>query len=360
MGLGLSKVGEQRKEYVDTARGIACVLLVAWHTIGNGATSGLEVPADSYWRFFADFFIYFRMPMFAFISGYVYASKPFAGQASRFLAGKTRRLLLPLFIVGTSFALVEWLVPGTNVNKYNIVPHWATLHLIPVAHYWFLESLFIIFVVVAVLDFLRLLDGRWKFVFILAIAVAAFLMVAAPRYLGLSGAVYLFPYFLCGLACSRFHIEKSGFFLVSFAVFVVAYAYAAAGMLGYIPFSARTSIAALLIGVTGSFIVLRSGWKNRALAFIGASSYSIFLFHVFFSASSRMFMHTLGIKDVGLLFVVGTVTALFGPILIEMIADRYSLTRTALLGKKWSVDDIENAGPPIFAMRLGDVGSVGG
>ena len=64
-------------------------------------------------------------------------------------------------------------------------------------------------------------------------------------------------------------------------------------------------------------------------------------------------MHTLGIRDVGLLFVVGTVTALFGPILIEMIADRYSLTRTALLGKKWSVDDIENAGPPIFAMRLG-------
>ena len=115
------------------------MLLVAWHTIGNGPTSGLEVPADSYWRFFADFFIYFRMPMFAFISGYVYASKPFAGQASRFLAGKTRRLLLPLFIVGTSFALVEWLVPGTNVNKYNIVPHWATLHLVPVAHYWFLR-----------------------------------------------------------------------------------------------------------------------------------------------------------------------------------------------------------------------------
>ena len=52
-----------------------------------------------------------------------------------------------------------------------------------------------------------------------------------------------------------------------------------------------------------------------------------------------------------LLFVVGTVSALFGPILIEMVADRYSLTRTALLGKKWSVDDVENAGPPIVATR---------
>jgi fucose 4-O-acetylase-like acetyltransferase len=334
---------QQRSEYVDTARGIACVLLVAWHVIGSGPTAGLDVPADSYWRFFADFFVYFRMPMFAFISGYVYASKPFAGQARRFLAGKTRRLLLPLFIVGTSFALVEWLVPGTNVNKYNVVPYWATLHFVPIAHYWFLESLFIIFLVVGAFESLRLLDDRWKFVLILAAAVAINLTVAAPSYLGLFGAVYLFPYFLCGLACSRFHIERPRFFLVSIAVFVVAYAYAVAGMLGYVPFSARTSIAALLIGITGSFIVLRSGWKNRGLAFIGASSYSIFLFHVFFSASSRMFMHTLGIWDFGPLFVVGTVTALFGPILIERVADCYSVTRTALLGKKWSANNAENA-----------------
>ena len=288
------------------------------------------------------------MPLFAFISGYVYANRPFQGQASRFLAGKSRRLLLPLFIVGTSFAFIAWLVPGTGTNEHL---DWATLHFVPFAHYWFLELLFIIFLFVAVLESFRLLDS-WKFLFILAAAIAISLTVAAPRYLGLAGAVYLCPYFLCGLACSRFHIQKSHFFPVSIAVFVSAYAYAAGGMLGYVPFSEKTSIAALLIGVTGSFIVLRSGWKNRALAFIGLSSYSIFLFHLFFSASSRMFMHSLGIRDVGLLFLVGTVTALCGPVLIEMIADRYSLTRTALLGKKWSVD-VENAGRPIVATRIG-------
>jgi fucose 4-O-acetylase-like acetyltransferase len=364
--VGLGKVGvssevngQQRSEYVDTARGIACVLLVTWHVIGSTPTNGLEVPPNSYWRFFADFFIYFRMPMFAFISGYVYAHKPFTGQASRFLAGKTRRLILPLFTVGTFFALVEWLVPGTNVNKYNIGPYWATLHFVPIAHYWFLESLFITFLVVVALESLRLLDSRWKFILILAAAVAINLTVAPPHYVGLSGAVYLFPYFLCGLACSRFHIENPRFFLVSIAVFIVAYAYAAGGMLGYLPFSTRTSIAALLIGVTGSFVVLRSGWKNCGLAFIGASSYSIFLFHVFFSASSRMLMHTLGIWDIGLLFVVGTVTALCGPILLERVADRYTVTRTTLLGKKWSANNIENAPLPIFATRFRALGLLG-
>ena len=111
MGFG-GKVGTSETSTL-IRRGVLPACAGAVPHIGNDPTSGLEVPADSYWRFFADFFIYFRMPLFAFISGYVYASKPFAGQASRFLAGKTRRLLLPLFIVGTSFALVEWLVPGT-------------------------------------------------------------------------------------------------------------------------------------------------------------------------------------------------------------------------------------------------------
>ena len=45
----------------------------------------------------------------------------------------------------------------------------------------------------------------------------------------------------------------------------------------------------------------------------------------------------LSIRDVGLLFLVETITALCRPVVIDMIADRYSPTRTALLGKKWSV-----------------------
>ena len=62
-------------------------------------------------------------------------------------------------------------------------------------------------------------------------------------------------------------------------------------------------------------------------------------------------MHGLGILDIGLLFV-GTVTALYGPILLERVADRYAVTRTTLLGKKWSANNIENASLPIFATRL--------
>lgn len=328
----------QRDENVDTARGIACVLLVAWHVIGDTPATGLHVAQPSHWRFFADFFIYFRMPLFSFLSGYVYAARPFAGDTKRFLAGKAQRLLVPMILVGNVFAFVQWLLLG--VNSDNVAQHWATLHILPVAHYWFLGSLFIIFVVVAILESLKLLDHWWRFAMVLAAAVAIYLTMdpfyfADPLYFNLARIVYLFPYFLCGLACSRFRIEGSGFIPIAIAILVGAWTYAAAGVLGVVPFTARTSIVALLIGVSSSFVLLRSDWEDRGLAFIGVNSYSIFLFHVFFTAASRVIMNALHIKDVDILFAVGTLSGIFFPILINKVVEWYVSTRIMMLGIKW-------------------------
>ena len=48
------------------------------------------------------------------------------------------RLIVPVLTVGTLFAVVQAVVPGTNEK----VTQWHLLHLLPVAHYWFLEALF--------------------------------------------------------------------------------------------------------------------------------------------------------------------------------------------------------------------------
>src|SRR6185295_5386420 len=61
---------------LQTLRGVACLLLVAFHAIGNHPTSGLHVADDSSFRFFANLFQYVRMPLFTFLSGFVYAYRP--------------------------------------------------------------------------------------------------------------------------------------------------------------------------------------------------------------------------------------------------------------------------------------------
>ena len=69
-----------------------------------------------------------------------------------------------------------------------------------------------------------------------------------------------------------------------------------------------------------------------------------------------MFMHALEIRNVGVLFVVGTVNALFGPILIEMIADRYTVTHC---WEEVVTNNVENAPLPIFSTRFGALGPLG-
>ena len=90
---------------------------------------------------------------------------------------------------------------------------------------------------------------------------------------------------------------------------------------------------ALLLGVSACFSLLISGWKNRTLAFIGLYSYAIYLFHVFFTASTRMFLYSMNVRNVGALIAVATTAGVVGPILIEKIAGRFALTRLLLLGE---------------------------
>ena len=339
-----------RDEYVDTCRGVACVLLVAYHAIGASVGSGLHLAGDSFWRNFADGLIYFRMPMFAFLSGVVYARKPFAaGDGTHFLLAKMRRLLLPMLVVGTAFVFVRSNIPGVNVPATN----WATLLIMPVAHYWFSESLFIIFIVVMALESLNLLGDLRKFLIVLAFAAIMQLTVSPPPEFSLLGANYLFPFFLFGLGCSRFRIAKIDFLPIYIAILVGTSSYAIAGILGYVDRTDRISIIALLLGVSACFSLLLSGWKNRTLAFIGFYSYAIYLFHVFFTASTRMFLYSMNLKNITALVIVATVAGVVGPILVEMIADRFALTRTLLLGRaglagvktRWRLMHVRRASP---------------
>src|SRR5690348_13562586 len=61
---------------VQTLRGVACLLLVAFHAIGSASTSILHVPDDSPYRRFTNLFVHVRMPLFTFLSGLVYAYRP--------------------------------------------------------------------------------------------------------------------------------------------------------------------------------------------------------------------------------------------------------------------------------------------
>ena len=140
------------------------------------------------------------MPLFSFLSGYVYALRPYRHDPAAFIAGKARRLLDPMLIVGTLFALLQTVTPGTNFKGYN----WPMLHIIPVAHYWFLESLFLIFIVIVALEHFKAMATERRFAVVLFAAACLHVAEPFPVYFGLLGAAYLLPFVLLGIWCNRF------------------------------------------------------------------------------------------------------------------------------------------------------------
>jgi surface polysaccharide O-acyltransferase-like enzyme len=329
-----SFVPESRDGGIDTARGFACAMLVSYHAIGSTPELGLHVDSASYWRVFADLLIYIRMPIFGFVAGYVYALKPFSGNAPGYIAAKARRLLLPMLVVGTLFAIAQALVPGTN----GAVARWSTLHIQPVAHYWFLEALFLIFVIMMILESVHLLDRPWAFAFVLAAALVLEITVEASDYLALNGVIYLFPYFLCGLAISRYSVKTKLLVPLAVAVLAATLAYVTAASVGYSGASVpqRNSLIGTMLGLSASFLVFQTNVSYAGLSFIGKNSYVIFLFHPFFTASTRMFMQALHMKNFSALVLVLTMAGLTAPILVGRIIKLFPLARFAVLGDEWT------------------------
>jgi Uncharacterized protein conserved in bacteria len=317
----------ERQSEIDTLRGLACLLLVAYHVVGATAESGLLL-SDGWLRDTNDYLAYLRMPLFTVLSGYVYAARPFSGQALAFLRGKARRLLIPMLVVGTIFAIMQSLVPGANAQ----VEKWYLLHIVPVAHFWFVESLFIIFLLIVPLERLGLLSSMPSYLIVFAVSVVLYLFFPITKLFSISGATYLLPYFLFGLWCGRFRVIN--YVPRVWAGLMACGVLAAMVLFGHYQYPTR-SVFAIVVGILACAALLTSRVNVGVLARIGVYSYTIYLLHVFFTAGSRIFLSRAGVDAVYVLFVIGTAAGILGPIMLEAIFGRFPWFKLLVSGQSY-------------------------
>jgi fucose 4-O-acetylase-like acetyltransferase len=312
---------------IATLRGLACLLLVLYHVAGTDASHGLRLTHGPV-LWLNDALSAVRMPLFTFLSGLVYGLRPFAGHSGRFLSGKARRLLLPMLTVGTLFALVQALTPGASA----LLGPWYLIHLQPVAHFWFVESLFWVFLVVWALERAALLQHRIGFALLLGLACAVYLTTHAWPWLGLDGAIYLMPYFLLGLALVRFPL-KDAMLHPGWRVLLAVVALGALSLTVHNSAALdRRSPQMLLAGALACAALLHSGLVLPWLAGIGRHSYAIYLFHVFFTASTRLLLVRLGIESLALQLLLGVTAGLLLPIALARLLERQPWTARWFLG----------------------------
>jgi glucans biosynthesis protein C len=283
------------------------------------------------------------MPLFTVISGWVYALRP-AGMDNLggFAIKKVRRIILPLIFVGGAYYIIQSIVPGTNFS-YDIKDIWRIL-IFPYTFYWYLQALFIVFLIVSVVDAFKLADTFTGWILLFAFSLGLlfardlFIPESFPNYFGFKGGIYLLPFFVIGVGIKRFKAQfDNKIFIWTTAVILIAglivqqliwydviqYDLSSSGGLG------------LLIGVTGVIICLRIHFTINWLVWMGGYAYTIYLFHSFGTSGGRIILHATGITNTTIVFFMSLLLGLFLPILIEIILDRFSVARMLFLGRSF-------------------------
>lgn len=339
-----SGVRPTRERSIETLRGLACILVVMLHSPGMGEIH-LRLDGGP-WPFAFELVGYLRMPLFTFLSGYVYAMRPVAVGDSpvRFLRAKSRRLLLPMVILGTVYILAFDLIPGwwTPIpgwtSTVGLRPPW-TWHVVPVLHFWFVWAIFWCFLAVAFFDSRGWLSRRKSMLTVLAVTFVASSVLPKGNYtLGsILGALYLSVFFLAAIACRRFdwrgvahrwHLTALGAFLVALSATVVL------TTMGTPP-SVHGPIGNLL-GVLWCMLLILVPFSFRPLAWIGARSYAIFMFHVFPIQLWRVLLNAVGMHDPTVSILSTTIVALLGSIALERLFLTNRVTRFLALGQRWT------------------------
>ncbi len=319
---------------IETLRGLACLLLVLYHVIGPFG-GGLKIDLGSPYRILADSMVYVRMPLFTFISGYIYSIYKIRGNDfSAFFVGKVRRLIVPLLVVGIPFSVLQAVSPG--VNKALSLTDALLSFFVPVNHFWFLQAVFIIFMFVGLLQWHGLLKYPGQRYLLFLFSAFVFLLPLFPvDAFGINGAIYLLPFFVTGMICqeSADSLKHSLRVMGPVVLIVISVALLYIAAVDRELIVDRRSVIGLVIGCVSCVALLSTNMRSKSLIWLGGYSYAIFLYHVLFAAASRFALGHFGVRDESVLVFAGVVCGLLGPVVLSNLFSRFSITALLFLGE---------------------------
>lgn len=309
---------------IDTLRGLACLLLVGLHVIGEAPEHGLRVAEDHPLAIFTGLFFHLRMPLFAMLSGFVYAWRPVQpGQVGGFVTGKLQRLGLPLLFAAGSFALINTVLGGA----FAVEPaQFWTIFVTPYAQFWFLQAILLLFIVIAVADALFPKAPLNVAVGMLAISGAIFLssLGREVEIMSLDRAIYLAPFFAFGIVLNRIGTPAPKA-LVNALLFGTALLFVVNALLVMSDPAApmlRRTILGLSFGLCFSGLLVLRHVSMRWLAWIGTFSFTIYLYHMFAVMALQMGYNFVGMPNPYLGLALGLVAGIGAPIVFHLVTQR--------------------------------------
>ncbi len=336
-----------RNDHVVLLRASAILLVVFGH-----ATRSAEFPNPHMyallfippWESFIRNYIYsFHMPLFFWISGYVYCLSLIHHPRTivRQIADRFYRLVIPMYALSFSVLLPTILLFG-HINGSVFEQSQLLLAGKNNDHLWFLKTLFIIFVVVIPLRH-RADDKHSPVSDILIMCVwmaLFFYRQALPEFL--QSPVKYFPFFFVGYLHKKYNLEWTGRYriyafggLVLCAINLITL-FAGHGLepeafsrkaLWYASAFSGVYFAYCLVGATMTKI--RSSGIWHFIRFVDSRSYSIYLFHVSFLYMTLYLCYRLNIADAAFRIPVAFASGVLFPMMIHSLLAKSAYAASA-------------------------------
>lgn len=310
-----------REIWVDAVKVLACVLVVLGHFSQSMVRSGI-VPGDALYSWFQMTIYTFHVPLFFICSGYLYQrySKVDSLRSWGFNVAKKALALGVPYAFFTAVTVCLKALAGDSVNS-PADGLLTTLLLEPVAPYWYLYTLFFLFVVTPTVG------GRVSSSALLVVFGA----LKALSILGLAGGLPFAVKSVMGFGVWF----AAGMCLQSLGWRRLLGRAAAIAGLAFIP--ASVAVYALELGTWAEFLVgcaacvcvvgialaiFPDGTEPKALAFCARYTMSVYLMHTIFAAGLRVMLSMAGVYSAPVHIVAGLVISFVGPVAAMAVMSR--------------------------------------
>jgi len=310
-----------RTAWIDMARGLAEVSVVTFHILQAMNNAGLTPEGlFDWWTPVGDMI---RMPLMMFVAG-LFVEYSMRKGTRAYFTGKMQRVVWPYLVWAHVYSIYWYLKPSTFDNR-TLTEVLMTV-ITPGSHLWFLQSLFIYYVLV----WLLMKRGLWVAMAgaVVALAVIPFFEAEEIRRLP-----YLFLFFMFGLCFNRI-LRARGFpfgpivgaILIALAIALPVLITDTFGFSKYYLVAIPASIIGVGACLAISRLLVHVPVVNWVLNLFGTFSLEIYCAHVIFSSFTRqVLVKVFHMDSFWPIFLLCTTAGLFLPVVMALVLRRFGL-----------------------------------
>ena len=321
-------VMEQRTDWVDYGKGIGIILVVYAHLLSSGFHSQLDI--QEHFFLLSDSIVYsFHMPLFFFLAGLFVEQSYNKRGVTKFLIDKVKFIAYPYLIWSLLQGCIELLFSsqshrGISLGDIVRIPY------LPLAQFWFLYSLFLMYIAYAVLNRF----GRFAPAVMVFAACALFYCPVNTEIMALHGFSTGFIFFVFGVIAKKYIRNFEEYTVPGWVIVILPPVFIGIAwyVFEYVLLPTRLTDGShpfyfLFLAVFGIMMCIGLSQYlarkkcSRFVQFLGVYSLQIYLVHMLAGVAARVILLNIFHLENPILHMVISVTAgLFIPILIYKIA----------------------------------------